>query len=267
MPSGSRVGNASTDSIAKDIGEGRWRDYGQDIVYAYCEEDVRMSVLLLPKLIQGSNRFHASSTEHVLHWSDYSAKAIAAIQAHGMPIDTYLWHLVQEHKPEIIRALIRRFDPSYGSASPIYDEDGGFSYERFEAWLISIGCRNWPCLESGRLDIDGDAFRLMYHIPGISRLHALRDSLGVIVRAKLPIGADGRNRPKLFPFCTATGRNAHAQVVCTTHMPASGRSWFSRKARSEPISTGGRRKSVLPPRSAAMSRYGTTTRMATSITH
>ena len=145
----------------------------------------------------------------MLHWSDYSAKAMAQIQAHGMPIDTYLWHLVQEHKPEIIRALIRRFDPSYGSASPIYDEDGGFSYERFEASLISIGCRNWPCLESGRLDIDGDAFRLMYHIPGISRLHALRDSLGVIVRAKLPIGADGRNRPKLFPFCTATGRNGH----------------------------------------------------------
>ena len=204
-------------SIAKDIGEGRWRDYGQDAVYEYCEEDVRKSVELLLRILQGSNRFHVSSTEHVLHWSNYSAKAIAQIQARGMPIDTYLWDLVQTHKLEIIRALIRRFDPSYGSAFPIYDEDGGFSYERFEAWLNSIGCRSWPRLESGRLDIDGDAFRLMYHIPGIEGLHALRDSLGVIVRAKLPIGADGRNRPKLFPFCTATGRNAHAQSLYNAH--------------------------------------------------
>ena len=27
--------------IAKDIGEGRWHDHGQDAVYNYCEEDVR----------------------------------------------------------------------------------------------------------------------------------------------------------------------------------------------------------------------------------
>ena len=33
--------------IARDIGEGRWRDYGQEAVYDYCEEDVRASTLLL----------------------------------------------------------------------------------------------------------------------------------------------------------------------------------------------------------------------------
>ena len=48
-------------------------------------------------------------------------------------------------------------------------------------------------------------------------MHALRDSLGVIVRAKLPIGRDGRNRPSLFPFCTATGRNAHAKSLYNAH--------------------------------------------------
>ena len=30
---------------------------------------------------------------------------------------------------------------------------------------------------------------------------------------KLPIGRDGRNRPSLFPFCTATGRNAHGKSL------------------------------------------------------
>jgi DNA polymerase-1 len=37
------------------------------------------------------------------------------------------------------------------------------------------------------------------------------------VRAKLPIGRDGRNRPSLFPLCTATGRNAHAKSLYNAH--------------------------------------------------
>jgi hypothetical protein len=39
----------------------------------------------------------------------------------------------------------------------------------------------------------------------------------VIVKAKLPIGPDGRNRPSLFPFCTATGRNAHSRSLYNAH--------------------------------------------------
>ena len=39
--------NIDKDSIAKDIGEGRWREYGREAVFAYCEEDVRASAELL----------------------------------------------------------------------------------------------------------------------------------------------------------------------------------------------------------------------------
>ena len=53
--------------------------------------------------------------------------------------------------------------------------------------------------------------------PAIEGLHALRDSLGVIVRARIPIGRDGRNRPSLFPFGTATGRNAQAKSLFNAH--------------------------------------------------
>ena len=134
-----------------------------------------------------------------------------------MPIDMELWNLIQENKTAVVRALLRRFDPSHGSDNPIYTPDGEWSYERFEQWLASTGVTAWPRLQSGRLDIDSDAFRLMYHIPGIEGLHALRDSLGVIVRAKLPIGPDGRNRPSLFPFGTATGRNAHGKSLFNAH--------------------------------------------------
>jgi DNA polymerase I len=82
---------------------------------------------------------------------------------------------------------------------------------------MNIGASAWPRLDSGRLDIDGDAFRLMYHIPGVADLHALRDSLRVVVTAKLPIGRDGRNRPSMFPFGTATGRNAHCKSLFNAH--------------------------------------------------
>ena len=53
--------------------------------------------------------------------------------------------------------------------------------------------------------------------PAIEGLHALRDSLGVIVRNRIPIGRDGRNRPSLFPFGTATGRNAQAKSLFNAH--------------------------------------------------
>ena len=204
-------------TMAQDIGEGRWRKYGQAAVFDYCEEDVRKSAELLVAQLRGHGRLAPVSVEHVLHWSNYSAKAVARIQARGMPIDMELWNLVQENKAEVVRNLLRRFDPSYGSDAPIYTPEGEWSYARFEQYLMRAGIAAWPRLESGQLDTDGDAFRLMYHAPGIEGLHALRDSLGVVVRAKLPIGHDGRNRPSLFPFCTATGRNAHAKSLYNAH--------------------------------------------------
>jgi len=205
------------DAIAKDIGAGRWRDYGQEAVFEYCEEDVRMSVKLLRRLLLGNAQFFAADVPRVLHWSNYSAKSIALIQARGIPIDTTLWNLVQENKAAVIGELLRQFDPSHGDDDPIYTPDGEWSYARFEQWLLRNGITHWTRLDSGKLDIDGDAFRSMYHLPGIEGLHALRDSVGFIAKARMPIGADGRNRPSLFPFGTATGRNAHAKSPYNAH--------------------------------------------------
>jgi DNA polymerase family A len=130
----------------------------------------------------------------------------------------HLWNLVQENKEAVVAELIRRFDPSYGSPVPIYTPEGQWAYDRFERWLAIAGVRAWPRLSSGQLDTSADAFRLMYSVvPGLEGLHALRDSLGFIVKARLPIGLDGRNRPSLFPFGTATGRNAHAKSPYNAH--------------------------------------------------
>jgi DNA polymerase I len=211
--------NIDKEVIAKDIGEGRWRDYGREAVFEYCEADVKASTSLLREQLRGRPRRHGflpADVDRVLHWSNYSSKAIAQIQACGMPIDMHLWNLVQENKAAVIRYLLQRFDPSYGSESPIYSPEGDWSYAGIARWLASINVP-WPRKDSGRLDLEGDAFRLMYHIPGIEELHALRDSMGVIKKAKLPIGRDGRNRPSLFPFSTATGRNAHRKSLYNAH--------------------------------------------------
>jgi hypothetical protein len=48
--------------------------------------------------LRGWSQFQPISAEHVLHWSNYSAKAIAQIQARGMPIDMTLWNTVHEHR-------------------------------------------------------------------------------------------------------------------------------------------------------------------------
>jgi DNA polymerase-1 len=203
------------ETISKAIGDGTWRKhFSPQEVVDYCEEDVRMSVKLLRRQLRSNS---GGDVAHVLHWSNYSSKAIALIQARGMPIDMELWNLVQENKAAVVIKLLRQFDPSYGSENPIYTPDSTWSYERFERWLAHAGVAAWPRLDSGRLDIDSDAFRLMYHVPGIQGLHALRDSLGFIVKARLPIGRDGRNRPSLFPFGTATGRNAHSKSPYNAH--------------------------------------------------
>ena len=148
--------------IAKAIGEGRWREYGQPAVFDYCEEDVRNSAELLRRQLSGYRNYAPVDPQRVMNWSTYSAKSVARIQAKGMPIDMPLWNLVQENKCGDRRAMIARFDPSQGSEYPIYSPEGEFSSWRFEQWLIAAGIPYWPRLESGALQLDGDAFRLMY---------------------------------------------------------------------------------------------------------
>jgi hypothetical protein len=209
-------------TIAADIGNGNWRKWGYETTFDYCEEDVRRTLELLRAILRGNARHSPIDVPRVLHWSNYSAKCVAQIQARGMPIDMYLWNLVQENKPAVVAELIRRFDPSQinhnPEIGPIYTLEGEWSYNRFERWLYHVKVPAWPRLDSGQLDTSSDAFKLMYGVvPGLEGLHALRDTLGFILKARVPIGPDGRTRPSLFPLGTATGRNAHAKSVYNAH--------------------------------------------------
>ena len=77
-PTESKVGERiDKETIAEDIGNGLWRKYGREAVTDYCEEDVRKSVLLLIEQLRGRRHLPAVNVEHVLHWSNYSAKSVA----------------------------------------------------------------------------------------------------------------------------------------------------------------------------------------------
>ena len=104
---------------------------------------------LLRAQLRGCPGLLPADVARVLHWSNYSAKCIALIQARGMPIDMELWNLVQENKAAVIGELLRRFDPSHGSDDPIYTPEGEWSYRRFEQWLMRTGVAAWPRLASG----------------------------------------------------------------------------------------------------------------------
>ena len=206
------------DDISSAIGNGAWQGrYSREDVLNCCAEDVRVSCRLLRAQIRGHGNLPPADVMRVLHWSNYSAKCVALIQARGMPIDMYLWNLVQENKPAVVAELLQLYDPSHGDALPIYSATGEWSYERFEQWILRSGIGAWPRLDSGRLNIEDDIFELMSYTPGVEGLRALRRTLNVIVKAELPIGRDGRNRPSLFPFGTATGRNAHAKSLFNAH--------------------------------------------------
>jgi DNA polymerase-1 len=210
------------EEISQAIADGSWIwKYSPEEILAYCAEDVIMTVKLLHRLLLDRR---CANITYICYWSDYSAKCIARIQARGKPIDVALWNLVQENKAAVVRALIRQFDPSQSSPYPIYTPEGEWSYERFERWLAYLQSQGlltgWPRLDSGRLDLSSDAFGIMSHVPGIDELHALRDCLSFIVKARLPIGPDGRNRPSLFPFGAASSRNAHARSLYNTHAAA-----------------------------------------------
>ena len=111
--------NIDKPDIAKAIGEGRWREYGREAVLQYCEEDVRASTELLRRQLRGHGNRAPVDPERVLHWSNYSAKTVARIQARGMPIDMPLWDLVQENKMAVIGALIGGLIPAKAARSDL----------------------------------------------------------------------------------------------------------------------------------------------------
>ena len=120
------------ETISKDIGEGRWRVYGREVVLQYNEEDVRVETELLRRQLTGQAIASRSTSIAYSHWSKYSAKTVSRIQARGMPIDMCSGTPSKRTRPRSSTALLRRFDPSYGEPDSIYTPMVSGATARFE---------------------------------------------------------------------------------------------------------------------------------------
>ena len=127
---------------------------------------------------------------------------LAIMEGRGCPIDYGLYQELCTHWDAIKTELIREVDTSFG----VYRE-GVFKEALFKEYLDSNAIR-WPKLESGRLKLDEDTFKVFSTIhPTLEPLRQLRDSLAKLRLNALQVGADGRNRCLLSPYSSITGRN------------------------------------------------------------
>jgi hypothetical protein len=128
--------------------------------------------------------------------------ALARMESLGSPIDYPTYKGLCQHWEGIKAKLIAEVDESYG----VY-QDGSFKESEFEKYVLSQNIR-WPRLESGRLKLDEETFKLMAQLyPVLRPLRSLRDSLAKLRLNALQVGSDGRNRCLLSPYQSTTGRN------------------------------------------------------------
>ena len=174
---------------------GPWSAQQQADIIAYCESDVLALERLLVAMLPGIDLPRA------LLRGRYMAAA-AAMEHSGVPIDTETLALLRANWLHIQDQLIAAIDSQYG----VFD-GRTFKADRFGGWLAANNIP-WPRLESGRPDLDDDAFRQMARAyPAVAPLRELRGSLAELRLSDLAVGRDGRNRTILSAFRSRTGRN------------------------------------------------------------
>jgi DNA polymerase-1 len=167
----------------------------KDSLVKYCQSDVD-SLLPLYEAMKGF-----LNLPHALLRGLYTT-ALARMESLGSPIDYPTYKGLCRHWEGIKSQLIAEVDHSYG----VY-QDGTFKEALFEKYIQSQSIR-WPRLESGRLKLDEETFKLMAQLyPALQPLRSLRDSLAKLRLNALQVGSDGRNRCLLSPFQSITGRN------------------------------------------------------------
>ena len=174
---------------------GPWSKFEKGAILEYCESDV----VALSGLLNVMER-HIDLPRALLRGR--YMKAVSRIQMNGIPIDEEIYVALLNQWNQIQDLLIAEIDQDYG----VY-EGRTFKASSWEAYLISNEIP-WPRLESGRLDLRDDTFRVMARMhQKVAPIRELRSSLSEMRLANLNVGDDSRNRCLLSPFRARTGRN------------------------------------------------------------
>lgn len=197
---------------------GPWSSAERQSLLDYCESDVFALEKLLHRLVPKLDLPRALLRGRYV-------KAVAAIEANGIPIDVN-WHdRLVENADAIHASLIRDLDSQYG----VY-ENGSFRRVLFEE-LLARHRIEWPMLASGALNLQAKTFSTMaLRYPFLKKLKTLRCHLSQLQLSPLPIGPDGRNRCLLSPFSSKTGRNQPS----SSNFIFGRAKWFRRLVRPKP---------------------------------
>jgi hypothetical protein len=174
-----------------------WTNEERLAILNYCETDVDALAKLLPAML--------SEQPLNLPQALFRGRCMAAntvIEHNGTPIDVPLLESFKQHWPSIQEQLIARINGKYR----IW-EGKSFREDRFRN-LLTTHQIPWPHLESGRLDLKEETFRMMSRsYPIITPIYEMRKDLSKLRLNDLAFGSDGRNRCMLSPFRARTGRN------------------------------------------------------------
>jgi hypothetical protein len=183
------------DMRALILSGGPWSKNERKAILNYCASDIDALERLLPTMLPGIDLPRALLRGRFM-------AAAAAMEWHGVPIDTATLELLRRHWTDVQDDLIAAIDMDSG----VYD-GRTFKANRFETFLVRNGIP-WPRLESGALDLSRDTFRQMAKsYIAIAPLHELRHSLSEMRLNDLAVGHDGRNRTILSAFRAKTSRN------------------------------------------------------------
>lgn len=161
----------------------------------YCEVDVLMTEQLFYAM-----KKHIDLPQAIMR-GDYM-KCCARIEKIGIPIDLQAYSSFINNFPKIRNELIESINIDYG----IYD-NGVFKIENFKNYLYKNKI-TWPTTDNGKPALDDTTFKNMcISYPKLTIIRELRNTLSKTSLSKISAFPDGRNRVKLSPFSSKTGRN------------------------------------------------------------
>jgi hypothetical protein len=130
--------------------------------------------------------------------------AVARMYRTGLPLDAELYPRFVKYWPLIKPRLIAEVEKEHGYG---VFEGEVLKRDRFCALLEREGI-SWPLHPSGYPDNDKEVWKEMCALhPQLEPLRQLKKMIKQMASTGFVIGRDGRNRPSLFPFGQATGRN------------------------------------------------------------
>ena len=174
---------------------GPWSSSEREALLDYCESDV----LALEELL-GRMKAQIDLPRALLRGR--YMKAVARMEAVGVPFDTHTLALLEQHWASLKLHIIGELD----AESRIYDGTR-FVTRAFIEW-INAHQLPWPLSPTGQPLLDRTTFEQMSRrYPQVKPIAEVRRFLSRIKPPAFTVGADGRNRAMLSPYRSKTGRN------------------------------------------------------------